>query len=470
MSETDVLIVGGGISGLAIAHRLVLQGVRVEVWEKEIQPGGKIKSDSRDGYLTEQAAAMLLNFRPEVTRFIAESGLDDLKTPRADTSHRYVANNDRLDEIPMRLGPLLASDIWSTRGKLRMMLEPLVPKGGCEEETVSEFITRRLGREVLDKTMGPYVAGLLASDPDRANARSVLPRLVALERRYGSITMGAFVHRVLKRRTGTETEAFSFRNGMATLVRSLGHSHGIDFRGGHTVAGLSRTKNGWQVAANTAAGERLINARQLVISTPAYTAAALLSRHNSELSHLLSGIEYAPLSVVHTGFERNAIEHPLDGNGFLTQGNNDTSLNGCMWMSSLFSSRAPSGKVLLSNYLGGARHPETATWRDERLIGETMNALRPLLGIHREPEFVNVHRHQRGLPLYHGDYYSRMQRLERLLTRLPGLYVAANYRGGISVRDRIVCAMHAAEQIALAIRSSSSTTHSLSRLILEPQN
>lgn len=470
MSEIDVLVIGGGVSGLSVAQRLTLKGACVEVWEKEIQPGGKIRSDSHDGYLTERAAAMLLNFRPEVNRFITEAGLNSCKKPRADTSHRYVVNNGQLVELPMQLGPLLASNVWSTRGKLRMMLEPLIRKGGSEDETVSQFITRRLGREVLDKAMGPYVAGLLASDPDQANARSVLPHLVALEKRFGSIAMGVFVHRVLKRKTGTQTEAFSFDNGMATLVKSLACSHGVCFRGGRTVTDLSRIGNRWQVTAITSAGERTVTAKQVVMSVPAYTAASLLRGHSTELAQLLSDIEYASVVLVHTGFDRNTIKHPLDGNGFLTQGNNGTSLNGCMWMSSLFSNHAPSGKALLSNYLGGARHPEAATWGDNRLISETMKTLRPLLGIHGEPEMVHMIRHQRGLPLYHGDYYRRMRQLERLLTQLPGLYVEANYRGGVSVRDRLICAMRSAEQIRRNIQSSSSTTYSLPKLILEPQN
>ena len=470
MREIDILVVGGGISGLSIAQRLMLEGACVEVWDKEVQPGGQIRSKSQDGYLTERAAAMLLNFRPEVNQFIAESGLDSCKRPRADISHRYVANNGQLHAIPMKLGPFLASDVWSTRGKLRMVLEPLVRTGSSEDETVSQFITRRLGREVLDKAMAPYITGLLASDPDQANARTVLPRLVALEKRYGSIGMGVFAHRVLKRRTGTETEAFSFRNGMATLVKSLACSHGMCFRGGHTVTNLSRSGDRWQVTANNSAGECTVNARQVVMSVPAYTAAALLSGHSTELAQLLKDIEYAPLVVVHTGFDRKTIKHPLDGNGFLTQGNNGTSLNGCMWMSSLFSNHAPPGKALLSNYLGGARHAEAATWADERLVSETMKVLRPLLGIHGEPEMVHIDRHQQGLPLYHGNYYKRMQRLGHLLAQLPGLHAEANYRGGVSVRDRLICAMRSAEHVLLDIQSPSSTTYSLPQLVLRPQN
>jgi len=469
MSEIDVLVVGGGISGLSIAQRLAIAGRSVEVWEKELHPGGKIGSDCRDGYLTEQAAAMVLNFRPEVTRFIAESGLDSCKKPRADTSHRYVVNNGKLEELPMKLGPLLASDVWSAHGKARMMMEPFVRKGGSENETVSQFISRRLGREVLEKTIAPYVAGLLASDADLANARSVLPRLVALEKRYGSIAMGVFVHRVLKRKTATETEAFSFRDGMATPVSLLASSDGVSFRGGHAVTEIAKSGNRWQAVASTAAGERQVKARQLVISTPADTAATLLSGQSAELGRLLRGVEYASLSVVHTGFDRSAVRHPLDGNGFLTQGDNGTALTGCMWMSSLFADRAPPGKALLCNYLGGARHPEAVKWDDTQLLSETMRSLRPLLGINADPEFVHINRHKNGLPLYHGDYHNRMQHLEQLLTRLPGLHVEANFRGGISVRDRIVCAMGAADRIHRQLHLSSSKTFALPRLTLEPQ-
>jgi len=469
MSETDVIIVGGGISGLSIAQRLTMEGARVEVWEKESRPGGKIQSDVHDGYLTERAAAMLLNFRPEVNRFIAECGLDGCKELRAETAHRYLVSDGRLIELAMKLGPLLASGVWSTRAILRLMLEPFVRRSDSDDETVSQFITRRLGREVLDTTMGPYVAGLLASDPEQANARSVLPRLVALERRYGSIAMGVFVHRVLKRKTGTETEAFTFHQGMTTLVESLAHSRGVCFRGGYTVTDLSRAGDGWQVTATTSAGECAIKARHVVMSVPAYTASGLLRSHNAELAQLLSDIEYTSLAVVHAGFDRNAVKHSLDGNGFLTQGDNSAPLNGCMWMSSLFSNHAPPGKALLSNYLGGARRPEAATWGDERLLSETMKSLRPLLGICGNPEMVRIDRHQQGLPLYHGDYYNRMQRLERLLNRLPGLHLESNYRGGISVRDRIACAMVAAERISRHLQSSSLTSYSLPGLMLEPQ-
>jgi len=470
MNDTEALVIGGGISGLAVAQRLARDGLNVEVWERELRPGGKIQSTSRDGYLTEKGATMLLNFRPDVTRFVADAGLENAKQARADVEHRHVISNGQLKEIPMKMGAMLFSDVWSTRTKLRMILEPFVPKGRRQDETVSQFVTRRLGSEVLDKAMGPYVAGLLASDPDRASARSVLPRLVALEQRYGSIAVGAFVQRVLRRKTASETEAFSFQGGMATLCRMLASADGVRFCGGHTVTDLSRTRGGWQVVARTATGEREVRAVQVVLSTPAYTAAALLRALSAELAALLDGIEYASLNVVHTGFDRRGIRHPLDGNGFLAQGLDGTPLIGSMWMSSLFDDRVPSGRTLLSNYLGGALYPGTVTWSDQRLVDTAITALQPLLGIRGYPEMVRVDRHVRALPLYHGDYCARMQLLQQLLATLPGLHIAANYLGGVAVRDRLACAMQTATQLVEAARTPASTSHSLPGLVPNPQN
>lgn len=470
MNDTEVLVIGGGISGLAVAHRLARNGIGVEVWERESRPGGKIQSRCHDGYLTEKGAAMLLNFRPDVSRFIADAGLEDAKQVRADFDRRHVVSGSALKEIPMKMGSMILSNVWSTRGRLRMLMEPFVPKGGQRDESVGQFVRRRLGAEVLDKALGPYVAGILASDPELACARSVLPRLVALEQRYGSIAMGAFVHRVLRRKTATATEAFSFRGGMETLAQKLADAHGVRFCGDHTVTDVSRTRDGWRVAARTAAGERVVRAAQLVLSTPAYAAAALLREQSVEIATLLDGIEYASLNVVHTGFDRGAILHPLDGNGFLTQGLDGTPLIGSIWMSSLFDQRAPVGRTLLTNYLGGARHPSTATWSDAQLLEATITVLRPLLGIRSDPDMVHIDRHHRALPLYHGDYCARMERLQRLAAAQPGLHLSANYLGGIAVRDRLASAMHTASMVMSKAREPASTSYSLPSLVVGPQS
>ncbi len=447
MNEIDILVIGGGISGLSVAGWLAQAGVSVEVWEQETRPGGKIQSISTEGYLMERAASMILNFRPEVTDFMEKSGLEAHKMLRTETANRYLVHKGQLLSLPMKLGPMITSPLWSLRGKLRLFLEPFITKGGKAQQTVSEFITRRLAYELLEKAMGPYVTGTLASDPDKANAYSVLPRLTALEQRYGSLTMGIFMHRLLQRRTASKTEAFSFKGGMSTLIDFLVTMPGVFFRPKYRVTGLEKDKLGWRVTRKSLLGEHTVWARQVILTTPADVTASLVTSLDSQLANTLRHIEMAPLSVVHLGFPRSAIPHSLDGTGFLTPHNEAFAVKGCLWMSSLFPDRTPQDKVLLSAYLGGATQPIAVDWDNERSIAEVLVALRHLVGLKRDPEMVRIDRHYQGLPLYHGDYSHQLAEMTKRLKRLPGLYLEGNYRGGISVRDRIAHASKTAQLI-----------------------
>ena len=453
MTDTDVLIVGGGISGLATAWWLAQEGLSVDLWEGADRPGGKIHSTRRDGYLTERAAAMILNFRPDVARLVCAADLEKVKTVRAPAAEgrRYLLHEGRLVTVPMRLGAMVRSPLWSRRGKWRLLAEPFIPARPSQEETVSEFIVRRLGREVLEKAMEPFVAGTLAADPDQANAATTLPRLVALERRYGSITAGILVHRLLRRRNACLTDTFSFCGGMNTLVDTLAGSPGIRVATSHAVQELARDRHGWRVTAATPAGVRSLRARRLVVATPAPVAGRLLASVDRELSELLGGIRYAPVTVVHFGLDRGAVGHPLDATGFLVPRGErlalGSALTGSLWMSTLFPGRAPKGKVLLSAYLGGARAPGVTERDDSSVAGDALGTLGRLLDIHAEPEMVRIDRHREALPLYHGSYAARLRAVATRLEGLPGLYLEANYRGGVSVRDRIARGRLTARQI-----------------------
>ena len=451
MNDTDVLIIGGGISGLSTAWWLAQSGLSVEVWESAERPGGKIQSQQQNGYLTEQAASMVMNFRPEVVDLIRQAGLEDKKSTRSSHSeqHRYLLHQGQLTPIPMKMAALLVSPIWTLRGKLRMLAEPFIPSGNSEDETVSEFISRRLGREVLDKAIEPFVAGTLAGNPDLASAAGTLPRLTGLERRYGSIAAGILVNKLLRRRTGCVTETFSFQGGMSTLVETLAQAPGIRLRTGYAVESVTKTKDGWSITAQTRTGQRSLRVPQLIISTPAPAAAALLKPLDSKLSAILKDIQYTPLAVVHLGLDSKAVNHSLDGTGFLTPRSAGAPFTGNLWMSSLFSNRAPEGKLLLSSYIGGSRMPEAFDWDDGQAVDRIMGALRPLLGINGDPEMVHIDRHQQALPLYNGSYMERERNISEHLQRLPGLHLEANYRGGVSVRDRIARGRSLAKQVLL---------------------
>jgi len=450
MDKTDILIAGGGISGLSLAWWLAQSGYRVEVWEADTRVGGKIKSTQQDGYLMEQAAALLMNFRPEVSGLIHNTGLEAKKICRSQQAkaRRYLLHQEQLISLPMNLGGLIRSPLWSLRGKLRLLAEPFMPVGRDPDETVTRFIERRLGREMLEKAMDPFVAGTLAADPDLASAAATLPRLTALEKRYGSITAGIFAHRLLRKRNACLTDTFSFEGGMSTLIDTLANTPGVQVRTGYKLRELTPSPEGWQALAETPHGEYQLHARKTVLATPAPVAAQLLDNLDTDLATLLRGITYAPLAVVHIGMQRKHITHPLDGTGFLTPRNAGLPINGNLWMSSLFSGRAPQGNALMTTYLGGSRRPELVERDDNHLLNQTLQSLQPLLGLQGDPEMVRIQRHSHGLPVYHGAYQARLQAIEKKVRCLPNLYLEANYQGGVSVRDRITRSCMLAQRIA----------------------
>lgn len=457
--ELDVLIVGGGISGLCTAWWLAQYGLRVQVWEKSARAGGKIKTNMHNGFQTEQAASMIMNFKAEVDEFFSQSGLEAQKAQRLlkAQSSRYLIHQGKIHPLPMTIAGLFFSPMWSTSGKFRLLMEPFISKALHDNETVSEFVIRRFGQEFLEKAMEPFIAGTLASDPDLACAQHVIPRLTALEKRFGSITAGIFAHKITGKRTARNPQSFSFKAGMETLPQHLANDPNIGFHANINVQKLihhkQHKKDYWEVFASSPDGDRHCTAHHVILCSPAHSAAQLLKPLNTQLSELLTSIQYAPLSVVHLGLERSAIKHPLDSVGFLVprqeQSNGKLTINGNLWMSSIFSGRAPDNSVLLSSYLGGARHPDAIKLSSQESIDQVMHDISSLLGIKNctTPLIGHVDKHHKALPMYHGNYHQILQLIEQELLSLPGLHLEANYKGGVSVRDRIVSAKQTAAKI-----------------------
>lgn len=448
MSDSDVIIIGAGISGLSTAWWLAQHDVSVEVWESGPTIGGKIKSTTENGYLSESAAGLLVNFRPEIDQLIKRCSLTAAKRQRPDNLKRYVLHEGRLCSVPMTFTGIARSPLWSRRGKLRMLAEGLISGKGEPGESVSQFINRRFGPEMLNTAIDPFISGTLASDPDLAEAASVLPRLKALENQYGSITLGILVNKLWKRRPVNRADTFSFEGGMSQLIEAIAATPGVHIRRNATVRQIEQQKNGWQINADTPFGEQSKNCRQLVITTPANISAQLLSGIDPELSRLLDSIEYAPLAVLHMGFDRQQVKHPLDGTGFLVSKHDGVNLNGNLWMNTLFPQRAPAGKALLTTYLGGARRPDQLHLPDDKLVAQALGGLSRLLGIEGIPEYVRLDRHPRGLPLYHGQYQAKLHQIRTHSSDHSGLHLCGNYAGGVSVRERIYQGRVTARQIA----------------------
>jgi oxygen-dependent protoporphyrinogen oxidase len=448
----DIVIIGGGISGVACAWWLRQMGVSSRLIEAEPRLGGLIASHRQQGWLTERAASMVLNFSPLVADLLGRSRAGRMRCDRLPVGQRFVLRNETLRPVPEKPHQLLLSDLFSMKTRIGLLLEAFRPGPPDEGETVAAFIRRRLGQEVLDIAIAPYVSAVLACDPELADAEAVLPRLKALEHRYGSFTLGILLKKLLPGKRGLPQQAFGFEGGMQTLVEILAEEARSDRQTGQRVEALEPTRQGWRILHRGADGERVTRARQLILATPAPVSAALLRASHPGLSAMLDRIEHAPIAQVHLGFHQSAFTRPLQGNGFLAPAGRRHGLRGSLWISNLQPGRAPSGHVLTSNVIGGAVHRDALEAGDAALADLALYDLRRLCGLRGDPGMLRIDRHATGLPLYHGRYQALCRQITAECRNQGHLQLCANYLGGISVRDRLIQARTVAQQTAAALR------------------
>jgi oxygen-dependent protoporphyrinogen oxidase len=437
----DVAVVGAGISGLTAAFRLRRGGLRVAVLEAAARVGGTIETVSRDGWRFEMGPNTVLASDESVGRLIHEAGLDGetlVAAPRA--KRRYLYKGGAL--LPLPGGPpgLLRTPLFSAGAKLRLLCEPWIgrPPAGVEE-TIAQFVRRRLGNEFLDYAVAPFVSGVYAGDPERLSARWAVPKIHALERDHGSLIRGA-----LARRKGPASVGgmISFRAGLEELPRRLAREIG-DVLTGVTVAEITPRAGGFSLA--TSAGP--VAARRVVLAVPADAAARLLDAATAGASRALAEIPYAAVAMVSLGWRREEVGHPLDGFGFLVPRREGLRLLGCLFPSELFPGRAPEGHVALAAFAGGRTDPELVAWDEERIAATLIGELRAPLRLRGDPAFQLVRRWPRAIPQYevgHGRFVERAREIE---TALPGLRLAGNSLGGISVPDCIRNATALAEEM-----------------------
>jgi len=462
---TDVLVVGAGLSGLCTAFLLVRMGLRVEMVEAGGRPGGVIGSRRRDGVLIESGPNSALDTSPQIGALLDAAGIaDERLDAEAIARRRYILRAGRLLPLPLSPPAFLRSPLFSWRAKLRLLREPFIGRRWGEgEESVAAFVRRRLGPEFLDYAVEPFVAGVYAGDPDELALQAAFPRLHALERDHGGLMrgllLGARERRARGERAKNAAGSFSFRDGMQTLTDALARGVGAGhIHCGERAVSLARGVDGtWSVAAERA-GDRVVRSgRALVLAVPAFEAAPLLARIAPEAAAALGEIVYPPVASVVTAYGRETLAHPLDGFGFLAPRIERPMVLGTLFSSSMFTGRAPQGRVALTTFVGGRRNPELAR-RDPEDIAQTVHAaLRAHLGADA-PLWSEVTRWPQAIPQYTLGHAARMATLDSAEQAQPGLFFCCNYRGGVAAGDCIKSAHAIAHRIAgvvQAVRRSS---------------
>jgi oxygen-dependent protoporphyrinogen oxidase len=428
-------VVGAGLSGLARAHALAARGEDVLLFEESKGPGGVVRTEERDGYLLELGPNTV---RPtvELWGLVEELDLEPEAILADPQLPRYVDFGGRLHPLPTSPAGLISTRLLSGRGKLRILSEPFVARGDPSGETVRAFFTRRVGPEVAERVVEPFVSGIWGGRSDRLSVAEAFPSLARWESESGSLTRGALA--AIRRRPKGEHSGrrglLSFRSGLRTLPLRLAESLGGRARFGVRVESVRRDTGGWKLSL---AGEDLAVDR-LCLATPAREAARLVAGADADAAAALSAIAHAPLVVLH--LSAPAVER-LRGFGHLVVPQPERRILGAIWSSSVFPGRAPAGRSLLTVFLGGARDPQALDLTDDDLVAIASRDLAAALDIPADFTIVRVTRYARAIPQYDLDHRSRLDALARAEARLPGLSFLGSYRGGVSVGDVVQSAL-----------------------------
>jgi oxygen-dependent protoporphyrinogen oxidase len=444
--NTDILVIGGGISGLATAFYLVRGGRRVVLLEASPRVSGSIETWTDGPWRFELGPNTVLENHESVTRLIREASLEGEKVTASPSSkRRFLWKAGQLHALPSGPMGFLRTPLFPASAKLRLLREPWIPRpAGDPEETIATFVRRRLGQAFLDYAVGPFVSGVYAGDPERLSVRYAVPRIASLERDHGSLIRGA-----LARRKGPAPGGamISFREGLDQLPRTLARRIGDmgDVRTGVACRRIIRTADGFR--AETDAGP--VEARQVVLAVPADAAAQLLDEATEGRSRDFAEIPYAAVALVSTGWRRGDIAHPLGGFGFLAPRKEGLHALGVLFPSEIFPGRAPEGHTVLTAFVGGRTEPEAAGWDDDRLMSAVLGELRQTVGVRGEPLIHTIRRWPRAIPQYevgHGRFLDRAREIE---AALPGLRIGGNFLHGVSVPD---CIRNATELAATMLQ------------------
>jgi len=445
-SAPSAIVIGGGISGLATAWWLHRASINVTVLEREEKLGGTMRTDRHRGWLVETGPNSALETTPLFKTLFADIGLDDEVVYANEVGdNRYILRDGTLHALPMKPGAFLKSKLWSTGGKLRLLKEPFVGRAD-REETIAEFVERRLGREFLDYAINPFVAGVYAGNPEQLSVRAAFPKLYALEEKYGGLIKGQIRGRRERQARAEKSKdrarMFTFRSGMQVFPETLGHALGKRVMTNAKIQRIEKVKKGratrFVVTGSKGKRKLRLEADAVVSAIPSYATAALIAPHDRPLADSLRNIYYPPVVEVFLGFRSSDINRQLDGFGFLVPVKEKRNILGTIWSSSLFPGRAPQGNVALTTFVGGSRQPELTGESDDRLISLVTKELSSIMGVSGRPAYSQIARWQRAIPQYNLGHLSVVQRMERFEQEHPGIFISGNFRGGISVGDCVI--------------------------------
>ncbi len=483
-----IAVIGGGTSGLAAAYTLARAreaGAPIEEFLFESGPwlGGVVRTETVDGFVIEAGPDSFLAEKPQAAAMARELGLgDDLMGSNDHARRTYILHHGRLLPlpdglmflVPTRILPMVTTSLLplSTKWAAAMELFTSPPKTDLGDESVASFVQRHYGEAMVENIADPLLAGVYGGDSAALSVRSVLPRFVEMERKYGSLTR-ATLKSMRERRAATNKTSqgssakagsspprplplfMTLKGGLQQLTERLASHleknrvfirrpvHAIEFSPGGPGGAADSCSRRFQI---TCKGGKVYDADAVVLAVPAPVAGGLLPSLDHRLSELLEGIPYSSSMTISMGFDEGDRATLPAGFGFLVPRKENRRMLACTFVHAKFDHRAPPGKAMLRCFLGGARDPGVLSLPDDKVLAIVRKELQEILNFTAEPLFCRVHRWHASMAQYPVGHSGRITAINERLEELPGLYLAGNAYSGIGISDCLRTGKTAAEK------------------------
>ncbi len=465
-----VVIIGGGITGLAAAYYLQKQvkenkqSIEIQLIEASHRLGGKIQTVKKDGYVIERGPDSFLTRKISATKLVEEVGLKEelISNP---IGKSYVVINGEMHPmpggavmgIPTQVGPFISTGLFSLTGKMRAAADFVIPRSGLDgDQSLGGFFRRRLGDEVVENLIEPLLSGMYAGNIDRLSLMSTFPQFYEAEKNHRSLIIGmkktSDQDRKIQTGTGEKKGAFlTLKSGLQSLVNTIEDLlDEVTVRKGIKVTAIEQTSDSYLLKCNN---EEVIEADNVIVTTPHSVLSSMFSKY-AFFNHLQE-MPSTSVATVAMGFPADAIKKDMEGTGFVVSRNSDFSINACTWTHQKWPHTTPEGNVLLRCYVGRAGDEMIVDLSDAQIEKIVLEDLNKIMGISTNPDFTIVTRWKEAMPQYTVGHKERLEKLNReLAEKLPGVFVAGSSFEGLGIPDCIEQAEKAVERVLNKVSSS----------------
>jgi oxygen-dependent protoporphyrinogen oxidase len=435
-----VAVIGAGISGLCVAYHAQKAGADVTLFDASTSVGGNIHT-VRNGRYTYEHGPNSLMANGEIFELIDDLSIaNKIVATRPAAKKRYILRDGRPVALPGSMIEGITTKAFSVGGRLRVLKEPFIGSKTSETESVYQFIERRIGREMADYAIDPFVSGIYAGDPRRLSLTNAFPKFHDLEATSGSLIRGALWGKRMPAKPIPEgaPRMFSFRGGMQMLVDGIAENL-TDVRLAAPVESFAKQNGGYAV------NDERVDC--VALCTPARTTAKFVSGIDADAAKEIAGVYYPPIAVVYASYKKSQVAVEPDGFGILIPGLEKRDILGALFSSSVFDGRAPEDEHLFTIFVGGSRRPELCDAPDDQVIAIALREIANIMRITGEPVFTDIKRWERSIPQYNIGYEKVTAAVDKIQDENPGLVVCSNFYKGIAVPECVKNSITATERL-----------------------